>query len=297
MEAGVTADVSGRSRTLTLRDGRAVGLAEYGSRGSPVLYFPGLGDSRLSVPPEGADGTSGARVIAIDAPGVGLSDPAPFRSFAARAEDTEQVADLLGLDRFAVFGWSAGGPHALAAARRLSDRVSMVGLACAFAPFERAEVRALSTRQMRQGASMMARLPFMATLLTRRLPKLYQRGPRQAFLKQFGPGLSTSDRALLNTAAGDALLRGAAEAVRRGSTGQAQEMKLLLAYPWGFRPEDVEVPVFLWYGDEDRIVTPSTANYLHSVLRQSTLTIYPGEGHMLPFSHWDEFMRVLGDRD
>jgi pimeloyl-ACP methyl ester carboxylesterase len=283
------------SSTLRLSDGRRVGYAEYGDpEGSPVVYFPGLGDSRLSVPPVATRPIAGARVIAIDAPGVGLSDPAAFRSVADRAEDVPQLADLLRLERFAVLGWSAGGPHALAAAWRLPDRVRAVGIACGFAPLERAEVRAIATHQIRQGASMMSRMPFMASLLTRSLPKQYRKHPRAAFEKQFGSAASASDRRLLDDASmEDAVMRGAVEAVRQGSAGQALEMRLLLAYRWRFQPEDITVPTYLWYGGDDRLVTPATGEYLRTAIPNSVLKIYPGEGHLLPFAHWSDILATL----
>ena len=68
------------------------------------------------------------RLIAVDRPGIGGSDPKPGRVVANWAADVEDLADDLGLDRFAVSGWSAGGAYALACADALQPRVGAVGL-------------------------------------------------------------------------------------------------------------------------------------------------------------------------
>lgn len=65
------------------------------------------------------------RVIRYDSPGCGLSDW-PRREFSVDAEvrTLELVADGLGLGRFALFGYDAGGPVAVTYAARHPERVS-----------------------------------------------------------------------------------------------------------------------------------------------------------------------------
>ena len=64
----------------------------------------------------------------MDRPGIGGSDPKPGRTVAGWPADVEELAEHLGLDRFVVSGWSAGGPHALACAHALGQQVDAVGL-------------------------------------------------------------------------------------------------------------------------------------------------------------------------
>src|SRR4051794_40818955 len=63
----------------------------------------------------------GIRLIGYDRPGYGGSSPQPGRTVAGAAEDVAAVLDALGVGRFATFGVSGGGPHALACAARLPD--------------------------------------------------------------------------------------------------------------------------------------------------------------------------------
>ncbi len=58
---------------------------------------------------------AGVRLVAVSRPGYGHSDAAASGHLSVAA-DTVAVADLLGIDRFAVLGMSVGGPYALACA-------------------------------------------------------------------------------------------------------------------------------------------------------------------------------------
>jgi len=294
--------------------GRTIGYAEAGDPdGYPVLLFHGFGDSRLTRHPDDERTASlGVRLITMDRPGIGLTDPLPVRTRRERARaaegreasgrgtlvervaDVEALADHLGLDRFPVLGWSGAGPHALACGYRLPDRITTVGVASGFAPLDRPEVRAVLSPQLRQGVNLIGRLPFLAGPLMRQTAKGYRTDPAAAFDKQFGTSLSAADRQVLaDPAVRDNMLAGAVEAVRQGPRGLAAELRLLFAGHWGFNPEDVTVPAQLWYGDDDQLVPVAVGRYLASVLPDAALTVYPGEGHLLYHTHWDEILKSL----
>jgi pimeloyl-ACP methyl ester carboxylesterase len=163
-----------------------------------------------------------------------------------------------------------------------------------FGPLERPEFRAAATPHIRQGAALLRPLPALAGILARPLPRAYARDPRRAFDKQFGEHASPTDRSLLDDPEmGPMVLAGAREAVRQGSSGLAQEMQLLLGRRWGFRPEDVAVPVRLWYGTDDRIVSAETGRRLAALLPRAELTEFDGEGHMALFGHWADVLGSL----
>ena len=108
---------------VALPDGRRLAYDDVGDPlGAPVVYLHGCPDCRLTRPPDDAVAAGvGARVIAVDRPGYGSSDPDPHGDDNALAADVIVLADELGVDRFAVLGWSSGGPSALAAAAQ-ADR-------------------------------------------------------------------------------------------------------------------------------------------------------------------------------
>ncbi len=127
------------NQTLKMKDGRTLGFAEYGDpNGKPVFHFNGSGGSRLEHPADKAILTQlGIRYISTDRPGHGISTPQPDRELLDWPDDISSLADHLGIDKFFVLGWSAGGPHALACAFKLPDRVIFGALVCGLAPPDR----------------------------------------------------------------------------------------------------------------------------------------------------------------
>ncbi|WP_255583703.1 alpha/beta fold hydrolase [Dietzia sp. ANT_WB102] len=82
------------------------------------------------------------------------------------------------------------------------------------------------------------------------------------------------------------------EALRQGALAIAWD-NVAFVGPWGFRLDDVTVPVHLWHGSEDQMVPRSHGEWLAAHLPHATLKIYEGEGHLLPLRHWDEMLRTL----
>ncbi len=113
---------------LRLPDGRTLGYARYGALdGTPVVYHHGGLSCRLDI--EFADARlreRGVLLLAPDRPGTGISTRRPGMRIADVFADTRVLVDALGLERFALLGWSAGGPYTLACAHGFGDRVSAV---------------------------------------------------------------------------------------------------------------------------------------------------------------------------
>ena len=106
------------------------------SSGSPVFLLHGTPGSRLSVHLRHEDlARLNVRVISYDRPGYGRSDPYHDRPVAQAADDVRAIADAFGHDTFAVLGRSGGGPHALACAALLPDRVTRVASLVGLAPY------------------------------------------------------------------------------------------------------------------------------------------------------------------
>lgn len=116
------------TRLVEVRDGRRIGVASYGQPDSPVclFYFHATTSSRLEARLFDPAGRSlGVRVIGLDRPGAGRSDPQPGRRLLDWPDDVADVADHLGIDRFAVVGQSVGAAHALVCGHALPGRVSL----------------------------------------------------------------------------------------------------------------------------------------------------------------------------
>ena len=106
--------------TVTLSDGRCLGYAEHGDpNGVPIVHCHGLpGGRALTLEPDALT-ARGARLISVERPGFGLSDPRPGRVLLDAAVDVAELADLSGSDRFAVYGGRWGRPPRSACAYAL----------------------------------------------------------------------------------------------------------------------------------------------------------------------------------
>jgi pimeloyl-ACP methyl ester carboxylesterase len=284
----------------TLRiGGRRIAVHECGDpAGEPVLHFHGTPGSRLEM----GFGSplaerAGARVIGVDRPGYGLSDPGPI-STGGIARDVLAVADQLGVSGFAVSAWSGGGAFALATAAAAPSRVTRVGLAGALAPTEEMpDARAALTPNDLEA---LAHLPADPA----RAAELFHSGNAELLAAMLGvrddetaPWVAwmwaDSDATVIaDAAARRALYVDFQEALRQGTMAIAWD-NVAFVGPWGFRVEDVRAPVHLWYGENDEMAPPVNGRWLAGHLREAHLTVYPGQGHLLPLTHWGDMLRVL----
>lgn len=133
-----------QDQALRLPDGRRVGYRVFGlPQGTPVYFFHGFPGSRLQAALVYAQAlASGIALVAFDRPGFGLSDPAHAPTVDHVAGDVLDLSQALDHRRFAVLGVSCGGPHALAAARLMPDRVAAVGLLAGIGPMDQPQLRA-----------------------------------------------------------------------------------------------------------------------------------------------------------
>lgn len=130
---------------VTSDDGRAIAYAEWGDPSGHTLFsLHGTPGCRLSRHPDPRLWSGlGLRVITLDRPGYGRSTPLSGRRVAHAAHDVGAVADELGVERFLVIGGSGGGPHALACAAGLGDRVAACAAVAGAAPLTGDEVDGL----------------------------------------------------------------------------------------------------------------------------------------------------------
>ena len=80
---------------------------------------------------------------------------------------------------------------------------------------------------------------------------------------------------------------------QRGPEGYAHDLFLLYVAPWGFRPEEIQVPTEIWHGDEDAAVSPRIADFFAETIPGSRLHMLPGAGHLLLWSHAEDILRSL----
>ena len=102
-----------------------------------------------------------------------------------------------------------------------------------------------------------------------------------------------ADRKVLSDPeATEMLLPAMSESYRNGADGAAWEGALLVR-PWGFRLQDVAIPVEIWQGEADVNAPLQCAEYLRDTIPRARATTFPGEGYFLILRRWGEILERL----
>ena len=265
--------------TLELADGRVLAYEEYGDpAGFPVLSCHGGLSSRLdAAPAHRAAVAKGVRLVSPDRPGMGLSTYQPGRRLVDWPADVTQLTEALGIDRFAVMGWSAGGPYAAVCAARLAPRVTAAALLSSSVPLDLYGTRRGLTPDDRVLLTLSRRAPWLASgALKFSLVNASNTRLLRAVLRSFPP----ADRSVVSEwGPPEQALAFLRESVRQGTAGCIQDYRIF-GDPWGFALEEIRVPVQIWEGSEDHTGPPGYREFHHRQIAGSTVTVVRGEGHL-----------------
>jgi pimeloyl-ACP methyl ester carboxylesterase len=288
-----------RARTATAADGRVLAFAEWGDPdGAPVFSLHGTPTSRLwRDPDEGRYAAAGARVVTYDRPGYGGSDRHRGRRVADCAADVAAIADALGLDRFAVTGRSGGGPHALAAAALLPERVTRAESVVGIAPFDAAGLDWLAdmdAMNRREIGWALAGEDVLHAELVREAAGILERIEADA-ARVLGDEwqLDEVDRLALARPELAAVTREAfREAFRTGVWGWVDD-DLAFVSPWGFDVAGVRVPVRVVLGAADALVPRGHGEWLAARIPGAELVVLEHAGHFAAPDAVDEQLAWL----
>lgn len=270
--------------SVILSDGRRLGFCDLGDpSGFALFFFHGTPGSRLGVSPtDPIAQLPWVRLIAPERPGYGLSDPLPGRTLPDWARDVAELANHLGIRKFAVGGVSGGGPHALACAHALKERVSVALLLSSPSP--------TGFRGATQGMSMGNRFglllqrfaPGLLRQMMRASAAAFEKNP-DGFLDAIARQMAPSDQVLLSeTGLRDTLIRDLREAYRQGGDAHAVDGALAMTgSDWGFDLRDIAVPVYLWHGEQDRLVSQAMFRHLATTIPICIARAVPDAGHLL----------------
>ncbi len=278
---------------IGLADGRTIAVARFGpAGGTPVIAHHGTPTCRLDVPGSVAMLEQlDIDLVMFDRAGYGRSTPLPGRDVAAAAADTAAVVDALGIDEFGVYGVSGGGPHALACAALLADRVTRTACVVGIGPY------GASGLDFYEGLHELSVAEFEVALRGREAMRAYvdefvaeTRSAGIAVMDEWGDGLPDPDReAYYGTPEARGLLaRALTEALAVSGDGWIDDGLAFVA-PWGFELSAIASPVAVWAGEVDVLVPVGHARYLASQITDSDLHVIPDRGHALddePIFSW-----------
>jgi pimeloyl-ACP methyl ester carboxylesterase len=281
----VMAGASG-TQTVAATDGRSLTIAEWGDPdGFPVFSLHCTPGSRVvGQAYTGAYASVGARVITYDRPGYGGSDRFRGRRVVDSVADVSAIADSLGIERFAVSGGSWGGPHSLAVAARLPERVTRAACIAGVAPFDMpgfdwfAGMDAVNIDELRwalEGEDVLAReIERTAAGMLERVAD----DPSKLISDKVE--LSEADRAVMaSPERHESIRRGINEAFRQGVWGYVDDI-LCLIQPWGFDVTGIRVPTRVLYGLTDVLVPRQHGEWLAHNVPNAEVVIDEQGGHL-----------------
>jgi pimeloyl-ACP methyl ester carboxylesterase len=274
-----------QDRRLALSDGRVLAFTVQGpAHGYPVFYLHGIPGSRYepllpaALAPPTLESPDACRLIALDRPGYGESSPCASYDLTDHGADIAAVADHLGLDRFALLGFSGGGVFALASAAALGNRIDRLVLVATPAidlmnnPI--AHAGDLNGAIWQQAQDNPASLPEQLIPLAADGHGLAQRMIN---------ALGSADRKLLTTPENMQIyFTNMVTAVRQGARLAAISIArdvTAMMQPWGFDVGDLKQPVYLFHGTEDNLLPTCHGQKLTESIVNSHLELGTGWGH------------------
>jgi pimeloyl-ACP methyl ester carboxylesterase len=279
-------------RTIGLRDGRQLAYCEWGALdGNPVVLLHGSPGSRLFCPDEDATKAAGVRLLTIDRPGYGRSDPRPSSALLDWPDDYIELADQLHLPPCPVIGWSAGGRYALALRYRAPDLVTTIGVAGSPGPID--HVPGALDELSLEDRDILALLAHDRGAGLAAIEKNFAWFAGNGWETIFAESWGAADDSVLGRPQVLAALKAAVqEGGRRGPAGFAAD-EVAWIMPWGFSVAEIRRRVHVWRGDSDGQVGRAHADYLARSILQSNLVTFENAGHLFPIIHWGEMLDSL----
>jgi pimeloyl-ACP methyl ester carboxylesterase len=266
---------------LPVGGGRVLRYCCYGpADGLPVVSLAGTPGTRWERPDVvTAFEQAGLRVAAPDRPGYGGSTRQPGRIVADTAADVQMIADAQGWPRFAVTGFSGGGPHALACAALLAGRVTCCAAVATPAPADATGVDFFADRAPGQAED------FRLALRGEQALRPYLQARAGDAMAKFGAGFpappsgpaQTSSSASSQPAA-DPGRTARIRAMFLGGLDGWGDDHIALVRPWGFDLASIRVPVSIWHGGHDSRVPRAHTDWLLAHLPSGHGREYP-DGH------------------
>ena len=262
---------------FTRSNGQTVAYFDYGQSDDVVFFHHGM-PSAGPIPGyirRDADANR-FRMIEVVRPGYGNSTPIPDRAINTVAELNLEIADALGIENFAIFGGSAGGPHALASGHLAGRRCIAQLIIAGSAPFSEPnfDFAAGMTEEVRERFLLpLTSMDDFAVSMSEEATKMssYDFDQIKEML-DVDPEFPISDELISSFQARMQY------SFMQGSIGMRDDYLAFLK-PWGFSLEEITSPVQLWVGTKDVHVPPAHSRYLNGVIPNSELFAIEDKNH------------------
>jgi pimeloyl-ACP methyl ester carboxylesterase len=223
----------------------------------------------------------GLRLVTFSRPGYSTSTARPGRSVGDVAEDVTVILDALGFDSFFCGGESGGGPHALACAALLPDRVLATATLAGVAPWPAEGLDWLSgmgPENIEEFGASMEGSEALTSFLEADAAQLRDVKP-DAVSAALGGLVGDIDRRALTGDYADFMAASFHRAVSTGIAGWRDD-DLAFVKPWGFELSAISTPVAVWQGGDDRMVPMGHGAWLADHIAGAEQHLLPPEGHL-----------------
>ena len=270
-------------REVRLADGRTLDAwIDPGESGVPLVFHDGTPSGGMPFGAHVAAARSrGLRWISWSRPGYGSSTRLEGRTVSDVVADTRHVLDELGAGNFYVAGWSGGGPHALACAALMSERVLGVSTIAGAVPYP-AEgldyLAAMGAENVEELQASLEGIEAQAAFVEKLWPAFRDMTAASA-ADAFGDLVDEVDRAALTGEFAEWLAADVNDAVGDGYSGWLDD-EHAFAQPWGFGLDSFDVPVHIWQGGHDRMVPFAHGEWLAGHVRRACAHLLPDQGHL-----------------
>ena len=264
-------------------DGRTLAVAEWGDpNGLPLIAMHGTPGGRITY---WEDPTiyarHGLRRLTYDRPGYGESTRHKGRSVVDAVDDVAAITAALGIDRFVVTGGSGGGPHCLATAALMPDRVIRCLAEVSVAPYPAEGLDWLAGMTQGNIDEFKAAMEGEATMraIAERERKITLDRLAEGRADFFGDTyeLSEADMAQMRkhlSLVADQMFN----CLAPGADGWVDDM-LAFVKPWGFDVTTIRVPVAVKFGRTDNLVPPAHGDWLAAHIPNAIVAAHEGAGH------------------
>jgi pimeloyl-ACP methyl ester carboxylesterase len=243
--------------SVTTAEGRTLTVHEGGNPdGIPVLVQNGTPGSGLFHEAHLRDAEEkGIRLLSYDRPGYGSSSRHLGRSVADCAADIATICDALGIGRFCTWGISGGGPHALATAALLPDRVAAAAALAPVAPFAADGLdfnEGMGQQNIDDFGAVLAGEEEHLAAVERNREQLLATTPGE-LVEVWSTLLGPADVAILDAEVAGFILDNLRAGIEDGGAGWFDDEEAFVR-PWGFELSSIRVPVLHWQGEQDKMV-------------------------------------------
>jgi pimeloyl-ACP methyl ester carboxylesterase len=268
---------------LGLPDGRRIDFDISGPEdGLPLVFHHGTpGAKTRGRMTERAAHERGLRVVKPSRAGYGDSTRHPGRTVADVAEDVAAILDHIGADRCLVAGVSGGGPHTLATAALLPDRVAGALVIAGVGQWDAPGLDFLAGMGEQNitefGLAVQGESALRPSLEAEAIG--LRASTADGLVDALDTLLPDADRAVLTDEYAEDVAASFAEALRNGVDGWVDD-DLAFVTAWGFALDAIAVPTFVWHGMEDMMAPFPHGQWLAEHIPGVKAHLEPGHGHL-----------------